>query len=125
MRVGPRPSSDAAMPQSTLPRDTIRDIEDIVDESIKANERRHNAAMSKEDKNKTRGKVEKSVRSIFGPHLAGDSLDMAVDSAGKATILTGSWRPEGPLEMWDFETGTLAAQVVWKASLIQNQPCML
>mmetsp|Transcript_12401 Transcript_12401/g.29104 ORF Transcript_12401/g.29104 Transcript_12401/m.29104 type:complete len:426 (+) Transcript_12401:80-1357(+) len=70
-------------------------------------------------------RLQKSVRSIFGPHLAGDSLDMAVDSAGKATILTGSWRPEGPLEMWDFESGALEEQIEWKDSLIQNQPCML
>ena len=69
--------------------------------------------------------MSKSVKSIFGPHLAGDALDMAVDSAGKATILTGSWRPEGPLEMWDLDSGELTESVEWKDSLIQNQPCML
>ena len=36
-----------------------------------------------------------SVRGIFGPHLAGD----AVDINDQNEILTGSWRPEDPLEV--------------------------
>ncbi len=47
-----------------------------------------------------------SVRSIFGPHICGDSLDM-----NRTDILTGSWRPEDPLETWDFGTGKLIEKV--------------
>lgn len=36
-----------------------------------------------------------SVRGIYGPHLAGD----AVDVNDQNEILTGSWRPENPLEV--------------------------
>eukprot|EP01138_Halocafeteria_seosinensis_P014092 gb/GECG01014390.1/.p1 GENE.gb/GECG01014390.1/~~gb/GECG01014390.1/.p1 ORF type:complete len:367 (+),score=38.38 gb/GECG01014390.1/:1-1101(+) len=43
-----------------------------------------------------------SVRSIFGPHICGDSLDVTKD--GK--LLTGSWRPNDPLELWDLHKGT-------------------
>lgn len=35
-----------------------------------------------------------SVRSIFGPHVAGDSVDVVGD-----TVLTGSWRPEKCLQV--------------------------
>mmetsp|Transcript_25136 Transcript_25136/g.65248 ORF Transcript_25136/g.65248 Transcript_25136/m.65248 type:complete len:317 (+) Transcript_25136:614-1564(+) len=41
-------------------------------------------------------------RSIFGPYICGDALDM---SGG--TILTGSWRNQTPLQLWDFGTGKL------------------
>ena len=40
------------------------------------------------------------MRSIFGPHICGDSLDIV----GKE-VLTGSWRPDKQLELWDFESG--------------------
>ena len=40
------------------------------------------------------------MRSIFGPHICGDALDVA----GKE-VLTGSWRPDKQLELWDFESG--------------------
>lgn len=35
-----------------------------------------------------------SVRSVFGPHICGDSVDVA-----KGAILTGSYRPEHQLEV--------------------------
>ena len=66
-----------------------------------------------------------SVRSFYGPHLCGDGLDMTVDGAGNATILTASWRPENPLELWDFATGNIIEQVEWKESLLASQPCLL
>ena len=67
-----------------------------------------------------------SVRSIFGPHMCGDGLDVSVDpSTGKSTILTGSWRPESPLELWDMATGTVQEVVPWKESMLASQPCML
>ena len=62
------------------------------------------------------------MKSIYGPHLCGDSLDMSADGS---TILTGSWRPENPLELWDVSTGRLMEQVTWKDSLLASQPCLL
>lgn len=47
-----------------------------------------------------------SERSIFGPHLAGDALDIHDNQ-----ILTGSWRPEKPVELWDFGSGKRIRQV--------------
>jgi WD40 repeat protein len=43
-----------------------------------------------------------SVRSIYGPHICGDGLDIFGN-----TILTASWRPSEALQMWDFGTGKL------------------
>jgi hypothetical protein len=42
----------------------------------------------------------RSERKIFGPHLAGDSLDV---KGGR--VLTGSWRPHDPLQVWDLGSG--------------------
>jgi WD40 repeat protein len=39
-------------------------------------------------------RTETAVRSLFGPHICGDSMDVKGD-----TILTGSWRPENTLEV--------------------------
>lgn len=36
-----------------------------------------------------------SVRGIYGPHIAGDAIDIN----DRQEILTGSWRPENPLEV--------------------------
>ena len=66
-----------------------------------------------------------SVRSFYGPHLCGDGLDVSVDAAGNATILTASWRPETPLELWDLATGNVIEKVEWKESLLASQPCLL
>ncbi|RHY69933.1 hypothetical protein DYB30_006825 [Aphanomyces astaci] len=40
-------------------------------------------------------RVGHSVRGIYGPHIAGDAIDINA----KNEILTGSWRPENPLEL--------------------------
>lgn len=53
-----------------------------------------------------------STRSIFGPHVCGDALD--INAAG-TEILTGSWREENALQRWDFATGKLIANVAWNA----------
>ena len=44
-------------------------------------------------------RVEGAVRNIFGPHICGDSMDIDCDGG---EILTGSWRPEEQLQLWDF-----------------------
>ena len=41
-----------------------------------------------------------AVRSIFGAHVCGDSLDISGN-----TVLTGSWRPEEQLQLWDLGSG--------------------
>jgi hypothetical protein len=60
-----------------------------------------------------------SVRSIFGPHLCGDSLDMCM-LGDRTCVLTGSWRPEAPLEIWDFDTGKLIEGVRRKGERRNN-----
>lgn len=52
-----------------------------------------------------------SVRSIFGPHIAGDALDVAGDA-----VLTGSYRPDRALQLWDLGSGRLVHDVAWAAS---------
>jgi WD40 repeat protein len=61
-----------------------------------------------------------SVRSIYGPHICGDSLDVAGDE-----ILTGSWRPEDQLELWDFLSGRKIKTIPWARRVFSSQPCML
>lgn len=43
-----------------------------------------------------------SVRTIWGPYICGDALDMCVDQ-----ILTGSWVADNALQVWDFKSGNL------------------
>lgn len=58
--------------------------------------------------------------------MCGDGLDVCVSPSGRATILTGSWRPEAPLELWDLGTGKVLDAVEWKESLLTaQQPCLL
>lgn len=60
-----------------------------------------------------------SVRSFYGPHICGDSLDIVGNE-----VLTGSWRPDKQLEVWDFGTGNKIQDIPWHVT--PNQPhCML
>ena len=61
-----------------------------------------------------------SERSIYGPHLCGDSMDIQND-----VLVTGSWRNEDPLETWDFGTGKKISSIDWFKSELSGQSCML
>lgn len=65
-----------------------------------------------------------AVRSLYGPHICGDSLDIVNNE-----ILTGSWRPENQLELWDYTTGNKITDIPWKvgssAGLSGQPACML
>jgi len=65
-----------------------------------------------------------AVRSIFGPHICGDSLDVVGNE-----IVTGSWRPEHQLEVWDLGTGAKVSEVAWHTgsafSQVGQPACML
>jgi WD40 repeat protein len=64
-------------------------------------------------------RIGQSFRSIYGPHVCGDGLDIHGDS-----ILTASWRPNDALELWDFGTGKKMHTVEWSKS-DKNLPEML
>lgn len=61
-----------------------------------------------------------AVRSIYGPHICGDSLDI-VDKE----IVTGSWRPNNQLEVWDFESGNKISDIPWHRTPSNQPACML
>lgn len=46
---------------------------------------------------------EHAVRRIYGPHICGDAID--IDRNGR--VLTGSWRQENQLQLWEFSSGKL------------------
>jgi COMPASS component SWD3 len=48
------------------------------------------------------------VRSFLGPSICGDSLDIF-----DGFILTGSYRQENPLEVWDLGTAKLITAIDW------------
>lgn len=63
------------------------------------------------------------VRSMYGPHICGDALD--IDPTGKQ-ILTGSWRPEDSLEIWDLGTAKLQHSLSWQKKVKgKSRPEML
>jgi WD40 repeat protein len=66
-----------------------------------------------------------SVRSIWNCYLCGDSVDFTGDGN---QILTGSWRTENPLQIWDFGTCEQVENIEWKSSAAPNasgNTCML
>lgn len=68
-------------------------------------------------------RVGMSVRSIYGPHICGDALDIIGNE-----ILAGSWRPDNQLEIFDFRTGDKAGSVPWGGTSGYNDgtpSCML
>lgn len=62
-------------------------------------------------------RAEGPVRSISGPHICGDAVDISGND-----IVTGSWRPADQLQLWDFRSGELIANVPW---LETSEPCLL
>lgn len=51
-------------------------------------------------------RLQRSVRSIYGPYCCGDSLDLR-----GGLILTGSWRSADPLELWDMGSSRLVTRL--------------
>jgi len=65
-----------------------------------------------------------SVRSLWNCYLCGDSVDFTQDGS---QILTGSWRTEDALQLWDFGAGDDVAKgenIEWKTQDC-NTTCML
>jgi len=54
-----------------------------------------------------------SVRSIWNCYLCGDSVDFSADGN---QVLTGSWRTENALQIWDFGTCEPVETIEWKAA---------
>jgi COMPASS component SWD3 len=64
-----------------------------------------------------------SIRSFYGAHIAGDALDIYGNE-----VLTGSWRPDNQLELWDFGSGAKISTIPWDDSVFSNigrPACML
>lgn len=56
----------------------------------------------------TRVDTRHSIRRIFGPHICGDALDILPSNGN---ILTGSWRKENTVQIWDFGSGELIKNI--------------
>jgi len=52
----------------------------------------------------------RSVNSVFGPSISGDSLDYK-----NGLIISGSWRNTNQLELWDYKTLTKTSDINWDA----------
>eukprot|EP00927_Polykrikos_kofoidii_P022254 TRINITY_DN20818_c0_g2_i1.p1 TRINITY_DN20818_c0_g2~~TRINITY_DN20818_c0_g2_i1.p1 ORF type:complete len:464 (+),score=67.69 TRINITY_DN20818_c0_g2_i1:75-1394(+) len=63
-----------------------------------------------------------AVRAIYGPHVCGDSVDVSQDGQ---TILTGSWRVDKQLQLWDFRSEKLLETLPWRTGVTLAQPCMV
>jgi len=50
------------------------------------------------------------VASIYGPHICGDAIDFKNDGT---TMLTGSYRQEHVLELWDQRTWSKYRDIDW------------
>lgn len=63
-----------------------------------------------------------AVRRIFGAHVCGDSLDM---DPVYYHILTGSWRRDNSLQVWDFDSGRLIKNVSLHGQTPEKSVCHL
>mmetsp|Transcript_77604 Transcript_77604/g.207371 ORF Transcript_77604/g.207371 Transcript_77604/m.207371 type:complete len:349 (-) Transcript_77604:123-1169(-) len=63
-----------------------------------------------------------AVRSIFGPHICGDAVDISSDGN---VLLTGSWRIEKQLQLWDFRSEKLLENIPWRSGVSLSEPCMI
>ena len=64
-----------------------------------------------------------AVRSIFGPHLCGDALDIK-----DGCILTGSWRPADQIQQFNLGSGELITTVDWdggQGMRRSQDPCLV
>ena len=49
-----------------------------------------------------------SIRRISGPHICGEGLDIEPETL---KVVTGSWRKDNNIQVWDFHSGNLIADV--------------
>lgn len=50
------------------------------------------------------------IASIYGPHICGESIDFRNDGT---TLLTGSYRQDDVLELWDIRTFQKFRNIEW------------
>eukprot|EP00743_Colponemidia_sp_Colp-15_P002144 GILK01002326.1.p1 GENE.GILK01002326.1~~GILK01002326.1.p1 ORF type:complete len:393 (+),score=63.42 GILK01002326.1:66-1181(+) len=66
-------------------------------------------------------RMQHAVRSIYGPHICGDSVDIQND-----VVLSGSWRPEEQLQLWDYRSGDIIETIKWRHGIgSSTEPCLL
>ena len=65
---------------------------------------------------------EQSVRTMYGPHICGDSIDVNGNN-----LLTGSWKPVDQVQLWDLGSGNLIKTIDWGSSsyIHQREPLMV
>ncbi len=49
-----------------------------------------------------------NIRKIVGPHLCGEALDIEPSTKN---IVTGSWRKDSSIQVWDFDSGKLIKDI--------------
>lgn len=67
------------------------------------------------------GRCGRAVRSFFGPHVCGDSLDF---DPGTGRVMSGSWREREALQLWDLGKGELVETLPWRPARGQP-PCFI
>ena len=67
-------------------------------------------------------RMEESIKSIFGPFVCGDAVDVV-----GTEIVTGSYRTEKQLEVWDMRAGKLREEIPWcqNALATTQEQCQL
>ncbi len=63
---------------------------------------------------------QQSIRSIFGPHICGDALDV---NKTNNNILAGSWRPDHQLQVFDFSSGKCVEDIALPSDPNTGQKC--
>ncbi|CEL94177.1 unnamed protein product [Vitrella brassicaformis CCMP3155] len=60
--------------------------------------------------------------SLYGPFVCGDAVDLSADGT---TILTGSWRSEKQLQLWDLRTRKLLEDIEWHSPASLTDQCLI
>ncbi|KAJ3404883.1 hypothetical protein HDV05_006867 [Chytridiales sp. JEL 0842] len=63
-------------------------------------------------------RLQHSVRSLYGPHICGDSIDFSDDGE---RIMTGSFSKENQIQVWSFKEGQCIQNVSWSVAEGERQ----
>ena len=53
----------------------------------------------------------RTIRTLYGPHVCGDAVDVCGGAGDGRRVVVGSWRQSGGLEVWDWVEGKVVEQV--------------
>jgi len=65
------------------------------------------------------------VRSLYGPYVCGDSIDITYEIGDEPVLLSGSYRDSRTLQLWSYDTMSHFIDIDTDEGLPSEKPCLL